>query len=360
MSSENWGHYLKDAANCDGSCTPPKGYLSGGRGGRGGSGGIVHGDRRSCGSGGTGGTATGGGGSFGSGSAAGGTTGTRCWRSPASVGRIGRGQRSRRAGRARDDGSLLGAATARLSAWLVRTAIARRSGVRVAAVAGARFDAGCGGDCGGPQGVPAARSSPGRPCSRRPRSPRPQPPRAAALSTRSAPTAALPATTAPPPPPMNDASEPGSGTVVSTPSARRRTCRLRRARKSSASTALDREAEHAGDLLVAATLELAHHDRRALVERERRERGQHLVEIRLLVVARRPARAPRSSVTSRGRRAGLAPAHPADVVRDRDQPVVRLLRPLAPLERAVGVEERRLGDVLRVGRVAPVSASAYW
>ena len=49
--------------------------------------------------------------------------------------------------------------------------------------------------------------------------------------------------------------------------------------------------------------------------------------------------------------AGLAPAHAADVVRDRDQPVVRAVRPVAALEGAVGVEERRLGDVLSVGRV---------
>ena len=46
--------------------------------------------------------------------------------------------------------------------------------------------------------------------------------------------------------------------------------------------------------------------------------------------------------------ARLAPAHPANVVRDLDQPVVRLLGPLAPLERPVGVQERLLGDVLRV------------
>jgi hypothetical protein len=49
--------------------------------------------------------------------------------------------------------------------------------------------------------------------------------------------------------------------------------------------------------------------------------------------------------------AGLAPAHPADVVRDRDEPVVWAVRAVASLERAVGVHERRLGDVLRVGRV---------
>ena len=51
-------------------------------------------------------------------------------------------------------------------------------------------------------------------------------------------------------------------------------------------------------------------------------------------------------------RAALRLAEPlaADVVRDRDQPAVRLLRPRPALERAIGVEERRLGDVLRVRR----------
>jgi hypothetical protein len=39
-------------------------------------------------------------------------------------------------------------------------------------------------------------------------------------------------------------------------------------------------------------------------------------------------------------------------VRDLDQPVLRLARLLAPLEGAVGVEERRLGDVLGVRGVA--------
>jgi hypothetical protein len=78
--------------------------------------------------------------------------------------------------------------------------------------------------------------------------------------------------------------------------------------------------------------------------------GQHLVEVRLLVVARRRLRRLVERDLARPR-AGLAPAHAADVVRDRDQPVVRLVRPLALLEGAVGVEERRLGDVLRVGRV---------
>ena len=47
----------------------------------------------------------------------------------------------------------------------------------------------------------------------------------------------------------------------------------------------------------------------------------------------------------------LAEALAADVVRDRDQPVLRRAGALALLERAVGVQEGRLGDVLGVGFV---------
>src|SRR2546421_546163 len=45
-------------------------------------------------------------------------------------------------------------------------------------------------------------------------------------------------------------------------------------------------------------------------------------------------------------------ARAADVVGDRDQPVLRRPRLLSGPDRPVGVEERRLRDVLRVGRVA--------
>ena len=49
---------------------------------------------------------------------------------------------------------------------------------------------------------------------------------------------------------------------------------------------------------------------------------------------------------------GLAEPLPADVVRDRHQPALRLLRPCPVPVRAIGVQEGRLGDVLRVGRRA--------
>ena len=113
----------------------------------------------------------------------------------------------------------------------------------------------------------------------------------------------------------------------------------------------DGEVEDLGDLGVRAAFELAHDERGALVEREEAERtadlacggdvcvvgcrgGEALVELDLLRAARR-----------------VAEALPADVVRDLDQPVVRAMRALAALERAVGVEEGRLGDVLGVGLV---------
>src|SRR5439155_3372680 len=111
------------------------------------------------------------------------------------------------------------------------------------------------------------------------------------------------------------------------------------------------EAEDLGDLLVGAALELAHDERGALVEGEVAERtpdvlggdrvlfddrlGQLFVQLDLGGPALR-----------------LAEALAADVVRDRDQPVLRGARALTALEGAVGVEEGRLGDVLGVGLVA--------
>src|SRR5439155_2213147 len=80
----------------------------------------------------------------------------------------------------------------------------------------------------------------------------------------------------------------------------------------------DGQGEDAGDLLVAAPLELAHDEGRALVEREVGERGQQLVEGWPLVVEGRGL----GSLVERDLArpaAGLAPAHAADVVRDRDQ-----------------------------------------
>ena len=112
------------------------------------------------------------------------------------------------------------------------------------------------------------------------------------------------------------------------------------------------ELEDLGDLLVAAPLELAHDEGGSLVEGEVAERaadvlggegvvlddcgfGELLLEDDLVRPALR-----------------LAEALPADVVRDRDQPVLRRARALASLEGLVGVEEGGLRDVLGVGLVA--------
>jgi hypothetical protein len=117
------------------------------------------------------------------------------------------------------------------------------------------------------------------------------------------------------------------------------------------------EPEHLGDLRVRAPFDLAQDDGRPLVEREVSERpadvlrrrpvvvgggdlvGDVVVELDLLWPARR--------------RPEALEAH---VVGDLDQPVQGSARVLPALERLVRVEERRLRDVLRVGRVAEHAA----
>src|SRR5438094_850943 len=90
----------------------------------------------------------------------------------------------------------------------------------------------------------------------------------------------------------------------------------------------DRERERLGDLLAAAALELAHHQGRALVEGEAGERVEHVVDARLVVLQGDRLRRVVERDLVRAV-AGLAPAHAADVVRDRDQPVVRAVRAVA-------------------------------
>ena len=107
------------------------------------------------------------------------------------------------------------------------------------------------------------------------------------------------------------------------------------------------------DLRVGAALELAHHERGALVERKMPERALDVVGgvgvVRL--VDRHLGRVLEERHLG-GPPLLLPEALAADVVRDRDQPVLRLLRPLTALKRTVGVHERRLRHVLRVVRVA--------
>ena len=106
------------------------------------------------------------------------------------------------------------------------------------------------------------------------------------------------------------------------------------------------------DLGVGAALELAHHERGPLVERELAERALDVVgREAVLGLLDGQLRRVLEQRQLRGPALQLAEALAADVVRDRDQPVLRLLGPLAALERAIRVQERRLGDVLRVGPV---------
>jgi hypothetical protein len=109
--------------------------------------------------------------------------------------------------------------------------------------------------------------------------------------------------------------------------------------------------EQLGDLGVRAALELAHHERGALVERELAERGPDVLRARGVVGDERVGEVllERDLVRPPGR---LAKPLPADVVRDRDQPVARGRRALAAPVSAVRVQERGLGDVLCVGGVA--------
>jgi len=114
----------------------------------------------------------------------------------------------------------------------------------------------------------------------------------------------------------------------------------------------DGQAEALCDLPVGAPFELSQHERRALPEGEVKKRPPDVLGARRSLVASAQIceivvqhdfeRSPRS----------LAVSLPADVPRDRDQPASRRAWALARPERAEGVQERRLGDVLRLVEVA--------
>ena len=110
-----------------------------------------------------------------------------------------------------------------------------------------------------------------------------------------------------------------------------------------------REAEELGDLVVRPSLELAQHERLALRRRDPLEGAHELVE--LDVVVGRRVRDVLDELHLRRPGGRLAPPLPDDVLCDRDEPARRVARGVAALERAQGVHERRLGDVLRVGVV---------
>ena len=112
-----------------------------------------------------------------------------------------------------------------------------------------------------------------------------------------------------------------------------------------------RDAEDRADLLVRTPLQLAQDERLALRRRDPLQRADEIVD-RGPVVVRLDGRDVAVELDLARPRLLLAEALPDQVVRDRDQPVRRLARLLAALERAQGVDERRLGDVLGVGAVA--------
>src|SRR5690349_22158476 len=101
-----------------------------------------------------------------------------------------------------------------------------------------------------------------------------------------------------------------------------------------------RQVEDLGDLGVRTALELAHDQRSSLVEAEMAERAADVFAARHVVVDERVGDVVVERDLRRTARR-LAETLPADVVRDRDQPVLRLLRPAALLdEGAVGVQKR--------------------
>src|SRR5262249_43491577 len=105
-----------------------------------------------------------------------------------------------------------------------------------------------------------------------------------------------------------------------------------------------------GDLQIRATLELAQRERRPLGEREGGERPADVIspEALSVILGGGQPGVERDLGRTACRR---AEALTADVVRDRDQPVQRLRRKRARAVRTVGVEERGLGDVLRIRAV---------
>jgi hypothetical protein len=112
-----------------------------------------------------------------------------------------------------------------------------------------------------------------------------------------------------------------------------------------------RRPEHRCDLGIGAALELPHRERRTLVEAELGERAEDVLAAKARLVLELVGRELGiEHDLARPPRPG-AEALAADVVRDRDQPVERLLGMRAVLEGAVGVEEDRLADVLRVGGI---------
>src|SRR5205823_3673753 len=84
--------------------------------------------------------------------------------------------------------------------------------------------------------------------------------------------------------------------------------------------------------------ELAHHERRALVERQVRERAAQVLRVRAAIVVLQPVGHVVVVCDLLRPALRLPEALAADVVSDGDQPVLRLPRPLSALVGAVGVQ----------------------
>ncbi len=112
-----------------------------------------------------------------------------------------------------------------------------------------------------------------------------------------------------------------------------------------------RHAEDLGDLGVRATLELAQDDRLTLLRRDLRKRGEQLADARAVVV-RFLAGDALVELDQTWSRLLLPESLLDRVAGDGEEPVRRLARAHALLERAIGVQEGRLRDVLGVGVVA--------
>src|SRR5262249_14245813 len=122
----------------------------------------------------------------------------------------------------------------------------------------------------------------------------------------------------------------------------------------------DADAEHLGDLGVRAAFELAHDEGGSLIRGQLPERATEILDRRpRRLVGRLTVPGALVELDLVGPALRLAEALPANVVGDREQPAPGPLGPDAAVEGAVGVEEGRLRDVLRVrgvvehrGRVA--------
>lgn len=112
-----------------------------------------------------------------------------------------------------------------------------------------------------------------------------------------------------------------------------------------------RDLELGSDLLQRTPLELTHDQRRALVVGQKLERAHQILDCGGLLVGDQLADVllPRDRPRPASR---LADMLAAGVVRDRPQPVAGLPGTLTALDRAIRVDERRLGHILGIRRAA--------